>query len=667
MQVDLKIATKCIATRIKQVLPSIINADQTGYIPNRYIGENIRKLIELMIYCEETDIPSIFIIIDYEKAFDRLSHECIKTVLSFFNFGPMFQQWILTFYKNITSTIVNNGWTSKYFSIKQGIRQGCPLSGYIFVLCAEILAITIRKNNKINGILIGETEIKIQQYVDDTSLTLLANPECLFETIDVFNKFKQFSNLKVNYDKTEILRVGTLSNTDYHIPTISPLKWTNGPINVLGIVLSTKILEIENLNYTKKIKDVYTVLKIWQSRNLSIMGKICVINSLAISKLMYLASVLGTPDGSVLAGVHKAMFAFIWNNKPDQIKRDILFKNTEDGGLGLKNLPLMFKSLKVTWVNRLSKMSPTHPLSILVNRQLRHVGGDLIWQCTTSVSDVEQYKISSLFVKQMVLAVAELEIDHPLQQTVLWNNKYIRVANKTQYRNHWKEKGVVYLLDLFQNGSPISFETMQQRYHIVDNYLSYMSLISAIPRRWRRLVFEHTSNIYLCNVTGNSVCKHPKQIPSSCKAVYSIYISSSPSKCIKLIQNKWCDELNIDNNINWTSVYCNNFSCSISSKYRAFQYKFLARAITTNIKLLKCNIIDSDLCTFCKKSKESVIHLFWYCECVQSLWQSLLTLLNMKNINFDMNMSDILLGTSASQLVNFLYLITKQFIYFCSM
>ena len=60
-----------------------------------------------------------------------------------------------------------------------------------------------------------------------------------------------------------------------------------------------------------------------------------------------------------------------------------------------------------------------------------------------------------------------------------------------------------------------------------------------------------------------------------------------------------------------------------------------------------------------------MIHLFWYCECVQSLWQSLLDLHNMKNINFDMNMSDILLGTSASQLVNFIYLITKQFIYFC--
>ena len=89
------------------MLPSIINADQTGYIPNQYIGENIHKVMELMIYCEDTDIPSIFIIIDYEKAFDRLSHECIKTVLSFFNFGPMFQQWILTFYKNITSTIVN--------------------------------------------------------------------------------------------------------------------------------------------------------------------------------------------------------------------------------------------------------------------------------------------------------------------------------------------------------------------------------------------------------------------------------------------------------------------------------------------------------------------------------------------------------------------------------
>ena len=143
-------------------------------------------------------------------------------------------------------------------------------------------------------------------------MTLLANPECLFETTDVFNQFKQFSNLEVNYDKTKILKVGILSNTDHHIPkTISPLKWTNGPINVLGIVLSTNILEIENLNYTKKIKDVHTVLKIWQARNLSIIRKICVIDSLAISKLMYLASVLGTPDGSVLAGVHKAMFAFM--------------------------------------------------------------------------------------------------------------------------------------------------------------------------------------------------------------------------------------------------------------------------------------------------------------------------------------------------------------------
>ena len=59
--------------------------------------------------------------------------------------------------------------------------------------------------------------------------------------------------------------------------------------------------------------------------NTSLQSNQAEINSLAISKLMYLASVLGTPDGSVFSGVHKAMFAFIWNNKPDQIKRDILF------------------------------------------------------------------------------------------------------------------------------------------------------------------------------------------------------------------------------------------------------------------------------------------------------------------------------------------------------
>ena len=105
LQVDTKIATKCIANRIKKVLPSIIHLNQTGFINNRYIGENIRRIIALIYYCEEIDYPALILIIDYEKAFDKLSHNCILKTLSFFNFGPVFISWIKTFYGKISSTI----------------------------------------------------------------------------------------------------------------------------------------------------------------------------------------------------------------------------------------------------------------------------------------------------------------------------------------------------------------------------------------------------------------------------------------------------------------------------------------------------------------------------------------------------------------------------------
>ena len=56
-----------IANRIKKVLPTLINNDQTGFIAGRYIGENIRLLFDIMEYAEENDIPGLFLLIDFEK------------------------------------------------------------------------------------------------------------------------------------------------------------------------------------------------------------------------------------------------------------------------------------------------------------------------------------------------------------------------------------------------------------------------------------------------------------------------------------------------------------------------------------------------------------------------------------------------------------------------
>jgi hypothetical protein len=73
-----------IANRIKKVLPTLINNDQTGFIAGRYIGENIRLLFDIMEYAEENDIPGLFLLIDFEKAFDSISWNFLNNILKFF-------------------------------------------------------------------------------------------------------------------------------------------------------------------------------------------------------------------------------------------------------------------------------------------------------------------------------------------------------------------------------------------------------------------------------------------------------------------------------------------------------------------------------------------------------------------------------------------------------
>ena len=123
LNVDYKIISKVIANRIKKVLPTIINDSQTGFIKGRYIGENIRTIIEIIEDANENDNNGMIFFADFEKAFDSLDHTFIYKCLEHFNFGPSFINWIKLFYNDAKSCITNNGHLSDFFNIEKGVRQ----------------------------------------------------------------------------------------------------------------------------------------------------------------------------------------------------------------------------------------------------------------------------------------------------------------------------------------------------------------------------------------------------------------------------------------------------------------------------------------------------------------------------------------------------------------
>ena len=106
--------------------------------------------------------------LDFKKAFDSIEWNFIFKNLETLGFNLPLLQWVRTFYNNIQNCVVNNGHATPFFELERCVRQGCSLSGILFVIAVEILANSIRNDQLIEGIKIKGREYKVSQYADDT-------------------------------------------------------------------------------------------------------------------------------------------------------------------------------------------------------------------------------------------------------------------------------------------------------------------------------------------------------------------------------------------------------------------------------------------------------------------------------------------------------------------
>lgn len=114
-------ASKVIASRLKTVLPGLIDNDQTGFLKGRSITENICLINNVISYTETRNIPGMLLFVDFEKAFDTIEWSFVRQTLLRFGFGTSFIKWINVFYCDIQSCVVNNGWSSPFFELGRGV------------------------------------------------------------------------------------------------------------------------------------------------------------------------------------------------------------------------------------------------------------------------------------------------------------------------------------------------------------------------------------------------------------------------------------------------------------------------------------------------------------------------------------------------------------------
>jgi len=233
LNVDYKILAKVIAKRIELVLPKLIFIP-TGFIKGRYIGQNASLQEDILEYTDIKNILGILLFIDFEKAFDTIEWPFIQNVLERFNFGQVIRKCHTVLYSDVESVVLNGGYSTNYFKVSRGVRQGCPSSPLLLVLGVEVMAQKVRQSPEYRGIKLPQsTEAKISQFADDTTL-ICSDINALKESKNVINNFSAISGLKLNKKETKAMYVVSAKNNE-----TKPLGFESykEPIKSLGINL----------------------------------------------------------------------------------------------------------------------------------------------------------------------------------------------------------------------------------------------------------------------------------------------------------------------------------------------------------------------------------------------------------------------------------------------
>jgi len=339
LTLDYKLLASVYAKRLRTGLDHIISESQSGFMKGRHISNNIRLVLDLLDYSNLIQSDGLILFLDFYKAFDSLEHNFIFRTLELFGFGKSFIDIVTMFYRNINSSVIVNFDTSKRFDIHRGVRQGCPISPFLFLLATELLCLRINQNETLLGISIFDRELKIAQLADDTTL-FLKDKKQLSNALEMIDQFSSASGLKLNISKCEIISIHDIDESSLEgIPVKNSVKY-------LGIHITKNPITRHHLNFSDKIIKTKNIFNIWLQRDLSLYGRVLLSKVEGLSRFVYPALSLFINDKAI-KGINKIFLDFIWKNKPHKLKREVLSNSRGEGGLDFLDFADTINTFKV--------------------------------------------------------------------------------------------------------------------------------------------------------------------------------------------------------------------------------------------------------------------------------------------------------------------------------
>ena len=660
---DYKILAFILAARIQKVIHILINPDQVAYIENRYIGTNVRLIMDIFENCQE----GILFNLDFKKAYDSLEWNFIFKCLKRYNFGPSLIQWIKLLYHKPLACVKNNGYISDTFELQRGVRQGCPVSCLIFILCIEFLAQSVRDNESITGIKLHTSSVKICQYADDATV-FLSNIDELKECIVTINHFGKVSGMTLNKSKCEGLWLGNNRHLQVNC-TLCDIKWPTAPIKCLGIYIGFDQHECNRLNWYNKIDKIDLLLQSWKKRDLTLFGKVQVIKSLALGSLIYTASLCPYPN-DVISKTEKILYTFIWG-QTEKIKRSTLIADKSNGGIKMIDVKTQFEALKAAWVPRLLKEQgdtchwkelPLYYISKFGNNNYILKTSMIDTKMCKHIKKIPTFyqEVIVSYNKSKIVNENNLDINQPL-----FGNRLLTYGKEGQkqcpYFINWINSGLCSVKDLRLINGKIDehyiYEKVQNKANIYVEICTIQKCLNPYKFNIGTNEPQHDRNETLpLFVNGDK-----DYIDITMKKSKFFYTTLLKQIVLPPRSNVAWREQFINKEIDFERVYYKKVVEIKDLKLAETNYKLLHNILPCGENLRKWRKRPNAICDICG-AHDTVCHLIFECIYAREIWDFVHHILDS-----EINLFDIVCGTDISNHNNFIisvfvYLIYKEWL-----
>ena len=678
-----KLLSGCLAARLNSVINVLVDPVQKGFVPDRNIAENTRTFYDILDYAKKEKKGGTAIVLDYEKAFDTLSHRYFREVLYFFGFGEKFIKWIDICLANFYASTSHADNISENFLVGRGARQGDPLSPPIFALAIEIFSLKIRSSPEAIPFKMGNQFIKLLLYADDSIIITTQDEDSVRFILNAVGDFFGLSGLKIQLQKCNIFNFGIEGPdlcTDIEIERSERIMY-------LGIQFD-RFLRFMDENITKKMEEIIEAGKKWFYRFLTPLGRSVIAKSLLIPKICHILSCVKVSP-KVISKFQQKIFEFIWGGEKKRaaFARDDAQVSSYEGGLNMPDLAASLKSFQISWLRRAAKNQENNVWRNWLDELLQKacglpfdqlmLAGNRQWQLAANKVENTFWKEVFKSYNRMVTIMVENDPSKTLSMTI-WDSTFFRANNRFLSSKIRRFENIVSKIStphdlLGQDGKILSHEAANAKIGIfvpVDILLAINQRIEQINRTDIPRILPNAHQPLF--VPFNYACL--TKFSKGC-SYWNRFLRRRKTANIRYMEDKTANLLGIHiDQDRWKQVYWTVSNIKYGNELKWLVYQILRGCLTTNTVLKKMKQRNCDLCTFCRQAPETTGHLFWDCREVSQFLKDIKDRLEVLCPGYDLGFTlgnhygkeIFLLGDNrplSGLAPNYLYNVVKKFIW----